>query len=58
MKDLITILAIALFSAGTAVSAQEKNPQETPKKECSTAEKKSCETSKKSCCESSSKKKA
>lgn len=51
MKNLITILAVALFSAGVNVSAQETKPKETPKKECSTKDKKSCDKTKKaSCC--------
>ncbi|PJJ07273.1 hypothetical protein CLU83_0432 [Flavobacterium sp. 1] len=50
MKNLITILAVALFSAGMNVSAQETKPKETPKKECSAKEKKACDKSKKSCC--------
>ncbi|HSD07866.1 hypothetical protein [Flavobacterium sp.] len=49
MKNLITVLAVALFSAGINVSAQDK-PKETPKKECTAKEKKACNKSKKSCC--------
>lgn len=58
MKNLITVVAVALFSAGMNVSAQETKPKETPKKECTAKEKKACDKSKKSCCSSTSKKKA
>ncbi|WP_281637753.1 hypothetical protein [Flavobacterium marginilacus] len=58
MKNLITIIAVALFSAGMNVSAQETKPKETPKKECSAKEKKACDKSKKSCCDAKTKKKA
>jgi hypothetical protein len=50
MKNLITVLAVALFSAGINASAQETKPKETPKKECTAKEKKACDKSKKSCC--------
>ncbi len=58
MKNLITIVAVALFSAGMNVSAQETKPKETPKKECTAKEKKACDKSKKSCCSAKTKKKA
>ncbi|MBF4473706.1 hypothetical protein [Flavobacterium sp. HJJ] len=58
MKNLITIIAVALFSAGMNVSAQETKPKETPKKECSAKGKKACDKSKKSCCDAKTKKKA
>lgn len=58
MKNLITIVAVALFSAGMNVSAQETKPKETPKKECSAKEKKACDKSKKTCCSSKTTKKA
>jgi hypothetical protein len=58
MKDLITVLAVALFSAGMNMSAQETKPKETTKKECTTKEKKACDKSKKSCCTAKSEKKA
>ena len=58
MKNLITVLAVALFSAGMNVSAQETKPKETPKKECTAKEKKACDKSKKSCCTAKSQKKA
>jgi len=40
MKDLITFLAVTLFSAGMNVSAQEVKPKETSKKESTAKEKK------------------
>ncbi|MDR6845996.1 hypothetical protein [Flavobacterium granuli] len=58
MKNLITVLAVAIFSAGMNMSAQETKPKETPKKECTTKEKKACDKSKKSCCTAKSEKKA
>lgn len=58
MKNLITVLAVALFSAGMNMSAQETKPKETPKKECTTKEKKACDTSKKTCCSAKTTKKA
>lgn len=58
MKNLITVLAVALFSAGMNMSAQETKPKETSKKECTTKEKKACSTSKKSCCTAKTTKKA
>ena len=58
MKNLITLLAVALFSAGTNVSAQETKPKETPKKECTAKEKKACDKSKKTCCTAKTTKKA
>jgi hypothetical protein len=58
MKNLITILAVALFSAGMNVSAQEAPKKETTKKECTAKEKKACYKSKKSCCTAKEKKKA
>nr|WP_315198587.1 hypothetical protein [uncultured Flavobacterium sp.] len=63
MKNLITIVAVALFSAGMNVSAQETKPKETAKKEtvkkeCSAKEKKACDKSKKSCCSAKTTKKA
>jgi hypothetical protein len=58
MKNLIVVLAVALFSAGMNVNAQETKPKETPKKECSAKEKKACDKSKKSCCMAKSEKKA
>jgi hypothetical protein len=58
MKNLITVVAIALFSAGMNVSAQETKPKETPKKECSAKEKKACDKSKKTCCTAKTMKKA
>lgn len=58
MKNLITVLAVALFSAGMNVSAQETKPKEAPKKECSAKEKKACDKSKKSCCSAKTTKKA
>lgn len=58
MKNLITVLAVALFSAGMNVSAQESKPKETAKKECTAKEKKACDKSKKSCCTAKSEKKA
>lgn len=57
MKNLITVLAVALFSAGMNVSAQE-TPKESTKKECTAKEKKACDKSKKSCCAAKSEKKA
>ncbi|REH01034.1 hypothetical protein [Flavobacterium aquicola] len=57
MKNLITIVAVALFSAGMNVSAQETKPKETTKKECTAKEKKACDKSKKSCCTAKSTKK-
>jgi hypothetical protein len=51
MKNLITLLAIAIFSAGMNMSAQE-----TTKKECTAKEKKACDKSKKSCCTAKTKK--
>jgi len=50
MKNLITLLAVAFFSAGMNISAQETKPKETTKKECTAKEKKACDKSKKSCC--------
>ncbi|PKB17963.1 hypothetical protein [Flavobacterium sp. 5] len=50
MKNLITILAVALFSAGMNMSAQETKSKESTKKECTAKEKKACDKSKKSCC--------
>ena len=58
MKNLITVLAVALFSAGMNMSAQETKPKETSKKECSAKEKKACNKTKKSCCTAKSVKKA
>jgi hypothetical protein len=58
MKNIITILAVALFSAGMNVSAQEKKPKETPKKECTAKEKKACDKSKKTCCAAKTEKKS
>ncbi|AOW11456.1 hypothetical protein [Flavobacterium gilvum] len=59
MKNLITVLAVALFSAGMNMSAQETKPKEAPKKECTTKEKKACSsTSKKACCSAKTTKKA
>jgi hypothetical protein len=58
MKNLITVLAVALFSAGMNMSAQETKPKESPKKECTAKEKKTCDKSKKSCCTAKSEKKA
>ena len=58
MKNLITVLAVALFSAGINMSAQETKPKETPKKECTAKEKKACDKSKKTCCATKSEKKA
>nr|WP_315252650.1 hypothetical protein [uncultured Flavobacterium sp.] len=50
MKNLITFAAVALFSAGMNVSAQETPKKEAPKKECTAKEKKACDKTKKSCC--------
>jgi hypothetical protein len=58
MKNLIAVLAVTLFSAGMNVSAQEKKPKETPKKECTAKEKKACDKTKKSCCTAKTEKKA
>jgi hypothetical protein len=57
MKNLITIVAVALFSVGMNVSAQETPKKEAPKKECTAKEKKACDKSKKSCCTAKSTKK-
>lgn len=57
MKNLITLFAVALFTLGMNVNAQETKPKETPKKESTTKEKKACDKSKKSCCSSKDKKK-
>jgi len=58
MKNLITVLAVALFSAGMNMSAQETKPKETSKKECTAKEKKACDKSTKSCCKAKTNKKA
>jgi hypothetical protein len=58
MKNLITVLAVAIFSAGMNVNAQETKPKETPKKECTAKEKKACDKTKKSCCTAKTTKKA
>ena len=58
MKNLIAVLAIALFSAGVNVNAQETPKKEAPKKECTTKEKKACDKSKKTCCAAKTPKKA
>lgn len=58
MKNLITVLAVAIFSAGMNASAQETKPKEAPKKECTAKEKKACDKSKKTCCTAKSEKKA
>lgn len=58
MKNLITVLAVALFTAGINVNAQETPKKEAPKKECTAKEKKACDKSKKSCCTAKTTKKA
>lgn len=58
MKNLITIFAVALFSAGMNMNAQETKPKETPKKECADKEKKTCDKAKKPCCKAKTEKKA
>lgn len=58
MKNLITVVTLALFSVGMNVSAQETKPKETPKKECTAKEKKACDKTKKSCCSAKTEKKA
>lgn len=50
MKNLITVLAVALFSVGMNIHAQETPKKETSKKESTTKEKKACDKSKKACC--------
>lgn len=58
MKNLITVLAVALFSAGMNMSAQDTKPKETPKKESTAKEKKACDKTKKTCCKARSEKNA
>lgn len=73
MKNLITFAAVALFSVGMNVSAQETKPKATTKtqstttvkkactkdhKDCTTEEKKTCDKSKRSCCAAKTEKKA
>lgn len=58
MKNLLTFLAVTLFSAGVNLNAQETKPKESTKKEACAKEKKSCTKTEKSCCKAKSKKKA
>jgi len=48
MKNIVVVLAVALFSISMNVNAQEK-PKEETKKECS-KDKKSCDKDKKAGC--------
>jgi hypothetical protein len=73
MKNIVTALAIALFSIGMNVNAQEVKPKATTKTEsttkakkactkdhktCSAEEKKTCDKTKRSCCAAKTEKKA
>jgi hypothetical protein len=73
MKNIVTALAIALFSIGMNVNAQEAKPKATTKTEstakvkktctkdhktCTAEEKKTCDKTKRSCCAAKTEKKA
>jgi hypothetical protein len=71
MKNIVTLLAVALFSIGINVNAQETKPKTTTKtesttkkactkdhKNCTAEEKKTCDKTKKACCAAKTEKKA